>query len=365
MSIARILTNFMNTVRSDLFVKYEKDFANKISAALSEGYLQKAHEPKLVSIIETVVNNIHGLKTEDSISYFKVLTKAIFIHGNKSHVLFDYYGKEARIEFGDLIFIISIIFKGQKYFEKITINQFKIDRNNNSRISWDISNKEQLYLLSRFPTFTGVSGSLIPLREYTLPNYSGCLGSYGLLYKPGDFAFVSATELDSYIGDKNSMKFNELYNMRLERSQQPFIYPQLFLPDIEEFYYLLDRYYHHFREKMPFNLFNNYHHAYNTFDFAHKYLTMGIGEPIFMEVGSDNMQCKKFLYELMLAIKRRAQREGGEAGQRLSCFTNEFCEHSYTGHTDNGGTEDNRENIANDFDGEGIGIIYTTINLGE
>ena len=98
-----------------------------------------------------------------------------------------------------MIFIVSVYFQGKKYFEKLTINQFK---KANKTSSWSIKNKEQLFLLSRFPVFRGIQGSIIDEKNYAIPNYSGCLGSYGFLYKPGDFAFVSATKLDSYVGQK-------------------------------------------------------------------------------------------------------------------------------------------------------------------
>lgn len=367
MSIEKVIKKYIKVIKSDIFVKYEKDFAQRINSALQKGYLQKLDEPKLVLITEMIVNGIHGLNTQENNPDFQLSTKAIFIHGNKSQVKFDYYEeKPCQRELGDLIFIISIIFNGRKYLEKFTISQFKKDSVKSSNISWNISNKEQLYLLSRFPTFTGVSGSIIPMREHTLPNYSGCLGSYGLLYRPGDFAFVSATELDSFLGYKNTLNINELYDLNYESGKHLFPY---FHTHADEFLDLLiDRYYRRygFIGYLTWNLFSNYHHAHNTFDFVHKYLTLGIGEPTFMEIGIDNPQARNFLYELVASIKNRARRKEGL--EELLNFANGFFKYGFAGNIgneDNKGNNDFTENIVTDFEGGGIGIVHTVINLGQ
>jgi len=164
-----------------------------------------------------------------------------------------------------------------------------------------MSNKGQLYLLSRFPAFEGFLGSIIPMREYILPNYSKCLGSYGLLYKPGDFVFVSAIDLDSLIGVRNSVRMNELYPLPNTVRYSPFL-PH-FYPDMHELFYLMEKFYRRygFMNDLCWYFFNNYHFSYNIFDFAHKYLTVGIGEPIFMARGIDNPQTRSFLHDLLSA----------------------------------------------------------------
>ncbi|GFP37652.1 hypothetical protein HKBW3S44_01329 [Candidatus Hakubella thermalkaliphila] len=128
MNIEKVVTKYMEIIKSDTFAKYEKEFAQRICSALSKGYLRKLPEPPLVQIIENVVNGVHNLTMKDDKTYFELLTRSIFIHGNKSQVEFDYYGQNMQGEFGDLIFIISVVFNGWKYFEKLTINQFKKDR---------------------------------------------------------------------------------------------------------------------------------------------------------------------------------------------------------------------------------------------
>ena len=363
MNTVRALKKYADVIINDVFAMYEKEFAQRVNAALATGYLQKLREPPLVEIIENVVNGIDDLTIKSDKPYFELSTKSAFIHDtkNKTLVEFDYYGESVKRELGDLIFIISVIFNGEKYFEKFTINQFKKDKTRSKNVSWNISNKEQLYLLSRFPTFKGVDNSIIPTSEYNLLNYSGCLGSYGLLYRPGDFSFVSATELDCFIGDKNSLKMNELYDLTYEKREYLFPYFSYFYPDINGLLYLAHRFYkqYGFKGYSLWNLFGNYHHAYNAFDFAHKYLRIAIGEPIFMKMGVDNSQARCFLHDLLSAARIKAQRK---KKRKLLNLLDGFFRYHYAGNEEEGGF---RKEVRVDFDGGGIGIIHTTINLGE
>jgi len=351
-----VLKKYMNTIRSVTFLEYEKEFAQKIDSAMEEGYSKGLHEPDLVEII---VDNVKGCRIRNKEQFFEISTESIFIHGHKSQVKFDFYGQEVQRELGDLIFIASIVFNGKKYFEKLTINQFKKDKANIRIVSWNLSNKEQLYLLSRFPPFEGVKGSLIPMRKYILPNYSGCLGSYGLIYKPGDFAFVSAIDLDSLVGARNSLRINELHHLPATVRYSPF--PPHFYLDIDKFFYLMDKLFRRygFGNDLYWNFFNNYHFSYNISDFAHKYLTVGIGEPIFMVKGIYNPQARDFLHDLLLAARIKAESEGISD---LRDFVDRFFGYDYM---NNKGKKGFEEGMDIDFGGGGIGIIYTTMNLGE
>lgn len=365
MSIESAIKKYIEaTTRSNVFARYEKEFARKIVSALSEGYHHELFEPKLVQIIEGVVNSVSDLIIRDHRGYLELSTRAIFIHGNKSQVEFDYYGRRTQRELGDLIFIVSLIFNGRKYFEKFTINQVKRDSPKSGKeVYWNvrsnISSKEQLYLLSRFPTFRGTGSSIIPMTEYALPNYSGCLGSYGLLCKPGDFIFISATELDSLIGRRSTLKVGELSYLKTVES--PWLHLPWFYPNIDEVFYLMHKFYRYSGSTWYFlwSLFSNHHHAYNAFDFAHKYLTLGIGEPVFMKVGIDNVRARNFLHEVLSAVRIKAEREGL---LELSSFVDEFFRYGYSDNEEQRGPV---EGIEFGFEGGGIGIIHTTINLGE
>ena len=339
------MKKYISMVRSNVFIEYEKEFAQRISFALSKGYLQKQRENQLVQTVEDVVNSLQNLPRDNHRVGFKLSTKAVFIHGTKSQVEFDYYGQTTQRELGDLVFIISIFYKGKKFFEKLTINQFKRSKEkaywyfNKKDKNGKHPDKEQLYFLSRFPTFKGVKG-LIPKKDFNLPNYSGCLGSYGLLYKPGDFASVSATDIDSFIGHRNSLKMSDLYNLSYETEKHSCPY-----------FTWYDFFCFH-PSVLPCNLFSNYHYAHNVFDFAHKYLTVGIGEPIFMEIGMDNSQVRNFLHELLSAVRIKARGK-----QDILDFIKRVV----------GGERESdfREETKFDFEGGGIGMVHTIIDLGE
>jgi len=329
------MKKYLETVKSDDFVRYEKEFADRILCALSNRYRQDKNEIHLVHTIEDIVNQFGDFTISN---IFELSTKSIFIHGKKSHVQFKYYGEWAEpIELGDLIFIISIIYNKKKYFEKFTINQFKKDKRKSRSISWSIRNKKQLYLLSRFPTFRGVRG-IIPKKNYSLPNYSGCLGSYGLLHRPGDFAFVSATRLDSFIGDKKTLKMIELYNLVNNRVRHPFDLCPIFYPAV-------------------WDIFCNCHFSHDVFSFVHQYLRMNIGEPVFLKEGIDNPQASNFLHELMGAIANKARKEGDK---RILSFIKSFRRFPYVNRE-----RENRFHEGVDFDGGGVGIVHTTIGLRE
>jgi len=109
-----VLKKYVDTIRSETFLEYEKEFAQKICSAMEEGYSRGFHEPK---IVETIVKNVHNYKIRNEEQSFEISTKSIFIHGQRSQVKFSYYGQEMQRELGDLIFIANIVFNGEKYFE--------------------------------------------------------------------------------------------------------------------------------------------------------------------------------------------------------------------------------------------------------
>lgn len=351
-----IKTHFA-AIRSDVFAKYEKEFAERMTSTLSKGYAKGLLELPLVKVVEDVVNSVRDFNVTNRKPYFKLSTKSVFIHGSKSQVEFDCYGQRARRELGDLVFIVSVIFNGQKYFEKFTINQFKKDKKSSGRsISWSIANKEQLYLLSRFPVFRGVKGSLIPAKNYNLPNYSGALGSYGLLYRPGDFAFVSSTKLDSFLGKRQSLKLNELPMITAVAQTHTFFPPVHFYPDVDDLlFHLMLRPYGY----MNRDVFGNCHIAYNVFEFVHNYLRMSVGEPAFMKSSMYNPQARKFLHNLLSAIRIKAQRD---RSKNILDLIDRFFENDYVHEGGEGGFN---ESIEFDYEGGGIGIIHAIIGLGE
>lgn len=367
MNIGKAVNKYIEILESDTFARYEKDLSESLTSALSDCYQNSRGEPEMVKIIEKVINNFNKSNVESKQPYFKISTNGIFIHGypKGSGVVFDYYGKSTHKELGDIIFIVSIIFNGQKYFEKFTINQFKKDKQSRKSISWDIKNKEQLYLLSRFPKFKGVKGSLVPQRDFNLPNYSGCLGSYGLLYSPGDFAFVSATRLDSYLGSSKKINGDDLFLIRERgdlidvREWRHFWHDWIHMVDLCKHFCGFRRDICCFQYPNPMFM-GNCHFAGNIFDFVDKYLRLCIGEPTETKLGRSNRHARDFLNELMFALRRKAERD--KLSNVLN-FVDGFSKYRYSSNESEDYSRNN--NIKIDFGGGGLGIIHTVINLGE
>lgn len=357
MRIEEVVGKYLQLIKTEHFAKYNKDFAYKIQRGLNEGYNRGFYEPALVSVVEGIINNLNGMSI--SSNRFKISTESIFIHGNKSQVEFEYYGQRVQRELGDLIFILSVIYNKRKYFEKFTISQFKKD---DDRLRWNLSNKEQVYLLSRFPSFRGMRGSIIPMREFNLPNYSGCLGSFNLLFRPDDFVFVSASQLESFIGNRKSINIIDISKL-WEPPSYYFTYPIPFdWPDIEELFYIWRKLWRH-RLSIPFfppyfiGILGFSRYASNIHDFVDKYLRGYIGDLTYSDIGVYNTPAFDFLRELLSAIMRKAQKE---KKTEVVNFLTDFFGHPYGGNQ-----EGMRENVEFDYEGGGIGIIYTSINLGE
>jgi hypothetical protein len=115
-----VISRYLKYINSDDFKEYVIKFAFKISETLICGYKSGIGE---IYIVKNLVENLDGLKTPDN-KGFKIYTKSIFIHGSKSHVEFQYKRKMVYSELGDLIFILSVIYKDKKYFEKLTNLRF-------------------------------------------------------------------------------------------------------------------------------------------------------------------------------------------------------------------------------------------------
>lgn len=339
-----MIEKYFEVAVSEALSRHEKEFSRRMISGLSEGYRQEKKEPSLVRIVEYVVNSVGSFSSKPSQPYFGLSTKSVFIHGQKSQVQFEYYGKKTNsIELGDLVFIISIVFNRKKYLERLTINQFKRapqrKRAKPKATSWSISNRKQLYLLSRFPVFTGVKG-LIPRENFSLTNHSGCLGSYGLLHEPGDFAFVSATRLDSYLGGRSSLRRKELH--RLEKGE------------LGDYYGWMTPF-----PSTAWWIFGNCQFSHNVHRFSYHYLRMNIGEPVYSKIGLDNPSARELLEQLMTAIGVKARKE---KSRPILSFLTEFNRFPYADKEDRGQSD---RDMSFDSEGGGLGIIYTCIDLGE
>ena len=363
MGMEELLSRYVELLNTEKFAKYQKDFAAKIQNALCDAYEEGCYEHDIVSIVGSIVNGVNGLCTSNG--KFKISTNSVFIHGLKSLVEFEYHGQKAKRELGDLVFIISIVYNRKKYFEKFTISQFKKDTIKNS---WDLSNKEQLYLLSRFPSFRGIKG-IIPKKEYNLHNYSGCLGSYSLLYSPGDFAFVSAPRLESYLGKKKSIDIADMFQLQEQTNYcfalpmpQHWRYSHVLINELIHVSYKMYKYggLRRFPYCLPFpiGIGGTSCYARHLHDYTDKYLRSFIGEPTYAEIGIYNPQARIFLLELLSATLKKVRAEKKKAAVN---FLREFLNYSY-GDNQRGGFQ---EEVEFDYEDGGIGIICTVVDLGE
>lgn len=356
--LVNCIEKYVEIVDDEKFILHWKQLSEKLLRGILYGYENRYYEPEMVKIIKGIINEIGQFNTGRGANRFNISTNSVFIHGNRSQVEFEYYGKRTQRELGDIIFILSVVYNRIKFFEKMTINQVKkvsINRVKRSKkVSWyfDSDAREQLYLLSRFPTFEGARNSLIPMKKYSLPDYSGCLGTHGLLYYPGDFALITSRQLEMILSGKNTLSLKDL-----TLYTAPNIVYSCF-----PCYLLTDKLIH-FRRKYfrysPFTcnlpIFGNSCISYNAYDFSYKYLIGFIGELIYAKKLHYNRPAFQFLQDLLYAIKRKAERE------RLEDVLNFISSYSY-GYGSQGGGEEYGE--IND-EGGGIGIVHTTVNLGE
>jgi len=352
--VLNCIKKYVEITEDEKFILHWKKLSERLLKGILESYIRR--EPETVRIIENIINNIGQFNTEEH-HRFNISTNSIFIHGNKSQVEFEYYGKSTKRELGDIIFILSVVYNGRKYFEKMTINQIKKSRN----VSWNFntdSAREQLYLLSRFPAFKGAKNSIIPKKDYNLPNYSGCLGSHGLLYYPGDFALISSKQLDVILSGKNKL---ELANLVLSIVPNN---PCLCLHiDFEECFYLLHKLIHFYPRCLryfPFicnlPILGNSCISYNAYDFSDKYLRGVIGELIYAKGLGYNHQAFQFLMDLLESIERK--------GGKYKSFVQNFRKFNYNpiGY---GKDKIDKKDYEFDRDGGGLGITHTIIDLRE
>jgi hypothetical protein len=332
---------FYELTKSGDFVKYEKDLADKLVNTIRNSYTGK--EPE---IVESIANNLNGKLPYGNMS---VSTNGIFIHGNKtSGVRFQYGGGKVERELGDLIYVFSVIYKNKKILEKASFSQFKKGGNSSS---WNLSNREQLYLLSRFPTFCGIPGSIVPTTEISLQNYSGSLGTYDLLYEPGDFIHVNAPLLDTILSNHKSLRRKEFSLLEKNRGVYFEITCSLVYEELLHFY--LPFYKYSLGGCAPFcaSAFSaNAHH------FIQEYLRGCVGETIF-GIGIDyDKESLKLIRDIFRNLKERGKKISDAS---LESFADSFLNIPYA-------IDNKDESQGRDFNGDGgIAIIYTKVDLGD
>ncbi len=311
------ISEFAKASRSDAFIRDEKKVCATLQGALAAVYLNDGNEVQLVEHTIDALNSNHG-------QHFKL--ESMFIHGNRSSVAFDYYGKVAKKELGDFLVVSTLTNRGTPILQKLTIVQAK--RDTMKPYAWGID-KEQLYFLSNWPEFQGVIG-LFPKRVLTIPDYSGCLGSYYLYREPGDFVFASAKELEKSLGSRKRINFDELLATQAQRGDaysqpsDPLAFP---LVHPKEVYMFFEDYYHLMRQGLmpPFGfpwgspatpVLRNVHFSKNINDAIGQFSRLNVGEPVFALDSA--IPVNDFAYRLLNTVIRYVVRtDRGRLGQLI------------------------------------------------
>ncbi len=360
MSVGVVLKKYLMTIKTNEFRRHRRIFSKRLRDGIKSGLELSEREEKIVSTIREIINKLGSFGTIGN--QIEISTESVFIHGIRSWVKFDFNGQKTTKELGDIIFLVSVVYRGWKYFEKLTITQVKKLRNG----KWNLAPKEQLYLLSHFPSFKGVDRSIIPSREIVLPNYTGCLGTYGLLLPQSDFFILtSAVLLDHMVGPKHYLPWSDLIKFRRYPSSL-YNFSRLYLNVLD----LLNNAYPDQREMVVTCT------SFYTLDigsFVDRYLRSCIGEPIYWaeEEHAYNKPALLFIHDLMNAIRSKSR--------SASHFVNSFMRYSYYDYDkyriypelvrrENYNPDGDKGYSGGGFDkeeDEGLGIVYTTINLGE
>lgn len=332
---------FYELTKSRDFVIYEKNLAHELVNTIRNSYTRK--EPE---IVKSIANNL-----DENFQYsgMSVSTKGRSIHGNKtSGVRFQYGGGKVERELGDLIYVFSVIYKNRKILEKTSFSQFKKSGNSSS---WNLSNREQLYLLSRFPTFYGIPGSIVPTTKISLRNYSGSLGTYDLLYEPGDFIHVNAPLLDTILSNHKSLSRKEFSLLEKNRGVYFEITCSLVYEELLHFH--LPFYKHSLGSCAPFcaSAFSA-----NAYHFIQEYLRGCVGETIFGIGIKYDEESLKLIRDIFMSLKERGKKINDAS---LESFADSFLNIPYA-------IDNKDESHGRDFNGDGgIAIIYTKVDLGD
>ena len=170
------------------FKLFQNQFSRDVYESLSQSYKNKENE---VSTVTRLVESINNKK------YNSMKFHSYKIHGSRSYVEFDFQDRPTTKELADMI-VISIISDGRKrLMQKVSFIQNKMNENG----LWNID-KEQLYLLKNFPTFTGNKGllkSYFGKSNICFHNHSKNLGSFMLFSDPGELKYISAPFLSEIV----------------------------------------------------------------------------------------------------------------------------------------------------------------------
>jgi hypothetical protein len=263
------------------FFEYQNEIIDDAYESIGQSYSNDSNE---VTIVTNLVNALNG-KTFNN-DYCHIHLSAAKIHGSRSYVEFNYRDKPTTKELGDMA-VISLITNGKtRLFQRICIIQNKKAVNQ----SWVID-QEQLFLLKNFPPFNGQRGIFRRQRKVNFRNRSGCLGAFGLFYKPGDMIFISAQYLEVFLHHTNTLSASDIEFPPSHRSLESSIYNGYFGMPHQFSQELFHHTYFHY---------GNFRFGYDFYDFIKAWTQINLGEITVMNKIIVNSNVDSFANQLIL-----------------------------------------------------------------
>jgi hypothetical protein len=390
----QVAERFMELVYEPDFLALERGIADEVIGEVSARWNApppQSHEPGIVEGIIAALRAKPSVRVSSSAGGVLVKTDAAFIHGPGavysprgkvnvpgSQVVFRHFSAaDARCELGDLLLVASVVHGGQKFFERCTFVQLKKSHDQLETSRWDVESK-QLYLLSRFPTFAGYKGSLVTRGPHAVANSSGSLGSFGFLYAPGDFAFVSARRFAANFGNSDHVLGSELRRLAKQDFNKdrvpPCVAPSRVLgrlPPWERLRHLANWPAWPVGTWPEMALVGNVTYLENTHELIRCYFSLNLGEPTKHAFLPDDLPTRALLGGFFENARRIGEKRNLTDLQAVGEGFRKFPYYQ-------GGREDDIDSDLassprdrdgdqpeDDFGGGGLGIVHATINLGE
>lgn len=175
-----IVDELAKEIGNPRFLLRQNEIATEAKTSLQVSRDKGENEVKTVT---RLCNTLNG----KNINRINLHTKKI--HGRASCVMFlNEANSVAKRELSDMVVLSLITEKGCVLYARIAFIQNKMEDKSKE---WNIE-QDQLYLLTNFPTFDGVSGIFGKKTDIALPNPCGQLGNYGLFCAPCEMIFANA-----------------------------------------------------------------------------------------------------------------------------------------------------------------------------
>ncbi len=292
----RLFERFMTLAADDGFLRFQNQLTEGLYDSLTQGYTVNEGE---VALVKRMVASLNGQSYSDIHIYTSML------HGTRSYVEFKHMDKPVTKELGDMAVITLVTSGNERLFQRLSIIQNKKERSG----KWHIDT-EQLYLLKNFPTLSGSKGIFRNCTDVIFRNYSGCLGSFGLLLSPGEMILASAPLVTEFLRDKNILDYSEIALI----TKQGFIasatessahfWPLATRFPPEDWFYLMEKFYHRFGFPYPTTyagsgFLGNVHFTRDLYDFVRNWTQINLGEITFAHDRVLNQTADQFANRLI------------------------------------------------------------------